>query len=180
MVDLQEKPQKINNSGKERIRTDILDASPHSGAAVSTSSDYEDRFLRLAADFDNYRKQIEREKESIALIAEARLLREFLPILDDIGRAMGSIGNGPQKEGLLMIQKNLSALFVRYGVRRIECEGRKFDPAFHEVLSSGPSGEPEGTILEVYETGYIKDSLLLRPARVRIAHAQTQLHGELP
>ncbi|MDD1717730.1 MAG: nucleotide exchange factor GrpE [Methanoregulaceae archaeon] len=173
MVDLEGEAGKKGISEKERTRADIQDASAHSGVCGCTCPDHEDRFLRLAADFDNYRKQADRERESLALMTEARLLKEFLPILDDIGRALDSAGNGLQKEGLLMIQKSLSALFARHGIRRIECTGRKFDPAFHEVLCSVPSTEPEGTILGVYETGYIRGSLLLRPARVRIAGSKT-------
>lgn len=165
---------KSDISGKEREGADIKDASAYPEECGCTCSDQGDRFLRLAADFDNYRKQTGREKESLALLTEARLLKEFLPILDDIERALDSEGNGFRKEGLLIIQKNFSALFARYGVRRIECTGRKFDPAIHEVLCSEPSVEPEGTILGVYETGYTKGSLLLRPALVRIAGSGTK------
>ncbi len=174
MVDLGEEAEKSCISGKESTRVDIQDASAHSAEHGCTSRDCTDRFLRLAADFDNYRKQTDREKESLAFVTEARLIKEFLPIFDDIERALDSSGNGLQREGLLMIRKNLSALFARYGVNKIECMGRKFDPACHEVLCSEPSVEPEGTILGVFETGYTKGSVLLRPARVKIAGTDTK------
>ncbi len=178
MAEFEGEAEKPDISGKGGLKSGIMDAPAQSSGSGCQCPDHDDRFLRLAADFDNYRKQTEREKEFLALLTEARLLREFLPVLDDIERALDSTENGTRKDGLLMIQKNLSALFTRYGVRRIECMGKIFDPAFHEVLCSEPSAEPEGTILGVYETGYMKGSLLLRPARVRIAGPGPEIQGE--
>ncbi len=166
MVDPEGKPKISTESGKEPgkfgIQDDVERCTAPGHAAL------EERFLRLAADFDNYRKQSDKEKEARVFLAEACLLREFLTVLDDLGRAIHVI-EGPRKEGLLLVQKNLLAILSRHGVARVECEGGKFDPSFHEALCIEPSDKPEGTILEVYETGYTRGPFLLRPAQVKIA-----------
>ncbi len=166
MVDLEGKPNCLTESEKEPGKFGIQDDVER--CMTSSHAALEERFLRLAADFDNYRKQSGKEKEAQVFLAEACLLREFLTVLDDLGRAIRVL-EGPQAEGLLLVQKNLLAILSRHGVAKVECEGGKFNPSFHEALCSEPSDKPEGTILEVYETGYTRGPFLLRPAQVKIA-----------
>ncbi|MDD1718918.1 MAG: nucleotide exchange factor GrpE [Methanoregulaceae archaeon] len=128
-----------------------------------------DRFLRLAADFENYRRQVAKERENIILFAEAQLIGEFLTIADDVDRAVAAVRDDRTKEGILLIQRNIGALLARHGVEKIATPGKKFDPALHEALCNEASALDEGTILEEYETGYTMKKMLLRPAKVKIA-----------
>lgn len=133
-----------------------------------------DRLIRLAAEFENYRKRIEREREHMREDALAEVLTEFLPIVDDFERAL----EGAElvrdidglRHGLRMIHRRLLELLARFNVRPIETIGRRFDPTRHEAFAVEPTDEfEESTILDEYQRGYMMGNRLLRPARVKVA-----------
>jgi molecular chaperone GrpE len=142
---------------------------------------------RVAADFENYRKRVAREQENLAARAHERLVKELLPILDDLERALraaedheeaggvvpdrarGGVVGGPSlEEGVRLVHRELEEALAKEGLVELETDG-KFDPHVHEALLSQPSDEEEGTIIEVLQKGYRLGDRVLRPARVVIS-----------
>lgn len=136
-----------------------------------------DKMLRTAAEYENSKKRFNREKEEFLKFANERLIREFLPVLDHLDRALVHAKNHKDSreailEGIEIIRKHLCEIFKSHGIERLETIGKKFDPHFHEVLGEVEDPKaPEETILEEIEGGYLLQGRLLRPAKVRIAKA---------
>jgi molecular chaperone GrpE len=133
-----------------------------------------DRLLRLAAEFDNYRKRIEREREQILEWARADVISQILPIVDNFERALESarwVGDFTALvQGLDLIRKQFDDVLSRFGVRRIETIGQPFDPARHEAISTEERDDhEENTVIDEYQPGYMMGDRLLRPARVKVA-----------
>ncbi len=141
-------------------------------------AELQDRYIRLAADFDNYRKKFEREREAIVSLANQNLIAELLVIVDDFERALASIENVENREGLEMLQKNFVKILESHGLQAIECLGRKFDPNFHDALLQEPSDRESGTVLEEYQRGYMLRSRVIRPSKVKIAEEIRDREGE--
>lgn len=132
-----------------------------------------DRWKRAAADFDNYRKRVAREREEYTAFANERLVKELLPIVDDLERALAAVREHEEatvEEGVRLVHRALGALLERNGVRVIETDG-KFDPHVHEALLSQPSEAEEGSVIDVVQKGYLLGDRVVRPARVVIAAA---------
>jgi molecular chaperone GrpE len=126
---------------------------------------------RLAAEFENYRKRVAREQESLSTRAAERLVKELLPIVDDLERALTAAEEHEEaklEEGVRLVHRQLAAALEREGLTEIPIEG-KFDPHVHEALLSQPSEQDEGTVIEVLQKGYSLGDRVLRPARVVIA-----------
>ncbi|GBC76936.1 Protein GrpE [bacterium HR08] len=133
-----------------------------------------ERMLRLAAEFENYRKRIERERERMREEALAEVLTEFLPIVDDFERALEAArwlrDLDGVLQGLTVIHRRLLELLARFNVRPMETLGRPFDPTRHEAFAVEPTDEyEENTIIDEYQRGYMMGDRLLRPARVKVA-----------
>ncbi len=122
----------------------------------------------LQADFDNYRKNFEKEKEKIIELANENLIRELLIILDDFERALLQ-ADGKNREGLLMLQKNFFRILENHGLKRIEALGKKFDPFLHEAFAKEKSEKEAGTVLEELQKGFMLKSKAIRPAKVKVA-----------
>ena len=130
-----------------------------------------DRLQRLAAEFDNFRKRNARENAALAARANERLVKELIPILDDLGRALEAAAEHEEaklEEGVRLVHRALADLLTKEGLAEIETEG-KFDPHVHEALLSQPSDRDEGSVIEVVQKGYKLGDKVLRPARVVIA-----------
>ena len=129
------------------------------------------RLQRLAAEFDNFRKRNARESAALTDRANERLVKELIPILDDLGRALEAAGEHEEaklEEGVRLVHRSLSGLLVKEGLAEIETDG-KFDPHVHEALLSQPSDEEEGSVIEVVQKGYKLGDKVIRPARVVVA-----------
>ena len=129
---------------------------------------------RLAAEFENYRKRVAREQESVSVRAAERLVKELLPIVDDLERALAAAEEHEEaklEEGVRLVHRQLAGVLEREGLTEIPTGGR-FDPHVHEALLSQPSDEDEGTVIEVLQKGYSLGDRVLRPARVVIAAAK--------
>jgi molecular chaperone GrpE len=135
----------------------------------------QDRLLRIAADFDNYRKRIERERRDQAEAAATTILTELLPIIDDLDLALRAPTSGEAeayRAGVELIQRQMQELLRRRGVTPIEVLGIEFDPRFHQAVSQEPSTEyPAGHIMAELRRGYMLGDRLLRPAMVKVAAA---------
>ena len=135
----------------------------------------DDRLLRLAADFENYKKRAAREREEYVALANARLLAELLPVVDDLERALAAAEEHEEaqlEEGVRLVYRSLAALLERHGITPIATDG-KFDPHVHEALLSQPAeGVEPGVILSVVQRGYRLGDTVIRPARVIVAAAE--------
>ncbi len=130
-----------------------------------------DHLKRVAADFDNYRKRTSRDQENLVARAHERLVKELLPVLDNLERALEA---GEQHEeaklgeGVALVARELRSALEREGLLEIETDG-KFDPHVHEALLTQPSEAEEGEVIEVLQKGYRLGDRVLRPARVVIS-----------
>jgi molecular chaperone GrpE len=135
-----------------------------------------DRLQRLAAEFDNYRKRNARENAALAERANERLVKELIPVLDDLGRALEAASQHEEaklEEGVGLVHRSLAGLLAKEGLAEIETDG-KFDPHVHEALLSQPSDREEGSVIEVVQKGYKLGDKVLRPARVVVAAPRTE------
>ena len=133
-----------------------------------------DRLLRTAAEFDNYRKRVERERRERLDTAEADLLGSLLPILDDLERALQAPSGDAEvyRRGVALIQQQMSELLRRRGVTPIEAVGKDFDPRFHQAVMHDESREHrEGEVMEELRRGYMLGERLLRASMVKVAKA---------
>lgn len=125
----------------------------------------------LYAEFDNYRKQAEKEKEYIRSVASERIISELLPVIDDLERVLENAkGNeNEMKKGVEMIYKNLMKALEKEGLKKIEARGKKLDPRYHEVLLTCADKECEdNVIVEELQKGYMLNSKVIRTAKVKV------------
>ena len=135
-----------------------------------------DDYLALAqrtqADFENWRKRAAKEAAAAGERARSGLVRELLPIVDNLERALESAGEGEEHlaEGVRLVHSELLAVLERNGVEQFDPRGQTFDPEVHEALSTRAEEEAEpGTVLDVVEKGYRANGTILRPARVVVS-----------
>lgn len=146
--------------------------------ARTESEQWRDRFLRKAAEFDNYRKRTEKEKAESITLGKSAILMEFLPVADACERALQSLDSAASdqtglekyKEGVGLLYRQLLDVLTRVGVVPIEAVGAKFDPHLHEALmrEEDPSCE-ENTVIQELRRGYLFKDRLLRPAQVTVS-----------
>jgi len=132
---------------------------------------HDEAYLRLAADFDNYKKRVARERNELVTLANERLVKELLPILDDLERALVAAAEHEEarlEEGVRLVHRSLESLLERNGVKEIDTDGA-FDPNVHEALLAQPSEADEGTVIDVVQKGYTLGDRVVRPARVVVA-----------
>jgi molecular chaperone GrpE len=136
--------------------------------------DYYDRLLRKTAEFDNYRKRIDRERQQVTEAAAADLLTELLPLVDDLERALradpGSEGVEAYRRGVELIHRQLLEVLRKRGVRPVDSVGADFDPHFHQAVAhEAVEGRRDGEVIEEFGRGYMLGDRLLRPAMVKVA-----------
>jgi molecular chaperone GrpE len=130
---------------------------------------------RVAAEFENYRKRAARAQESLVARAHERLVKELLPVLDDLERALEAAEEHEEaklEEGVRLVHRELADALSKEGLVEIETDGR-FDPHVHEALLSQPSDAEEGSVIDVVQKGYRLGDRVIRPARVVVASAET-------
>ncbi len=140
-------------------------------AATRERDEYLDALQRLKAEFDNYRKRVAREEQQLVTRASERLVKQLLPMLDDLERAVGAaVEHGEVKlgDGVRLVHRALADLLVREGLVEVETDGA-FDPHTQEALLSQPSEADEGTVIQVLQKGYRLGDRVLRPARVIVS-----------
>ncbi len=131
--------------------------------------------LRRRADFENYKKRVERDRSSAAVDAEAGVLRQMLGTVDNLERALAAQDAGPAlREGLVLTHRELLALLETLGVETLDPLGERFDPAAQQAILHEPTpGFAEGRVAEVYRKGFRYRDRLLRPALVKVASGET-------
>jgi molecular chaperone GrpE len=151
-------------------------------AAEKEKKENWDRYLRAAADLENTRKRQRRELEDAKVDATNKVLKEMLPVVDNLERAIEHAnvgGNGdaalrPIVEGVQLVLRQFMTAFERLGVTPIDALGQPFDPNQHEAISQQESDEPAGTVIQVLQRGYRMGDRLLRPALVVVAKPKAQ------
>jgi molecular chaperone GrpE len=134
---------------------------------------------RVAAEFENYRKRVARDQESLVARAHERLVKELLPVLDDLERALAAAEEHEEaklEEGVRLVHRELAAALKREGLAEIETNGH-FDPHVHEALLTQPSDAEEGSVIEVVQKGYTLGDRVVRPARVVVAAPKPEADG---
>jgi molecular chaperone GrpE len=147
-------------------------AEAEADGASEQPEDYLALAQRIQADFENYRKRAAREAAAAGERAKSGLIRELLPIVDNLERALASAGEGEQHlgEGVRLVHSELLAVLERNGVEQFDPRGERFDPGEHEALSMRQQDEAEsGVVLDVVEKGYRANGSVLRPARVVVS-----------
>jgi molecular chaperone GrpE len=147
------------------------------GEAEQQRDEYLELAKRTKADFENYRKRMSAEVQAAAARGKAEVVREVVPVLDDLERAIQAAGLDPEGDsedglahGVLLVFRGLRETLVRNGVEAVDPRGEKFDPNLHEALSTQPvDGAESGTVVETMQKGYRLGDQLVRPARVVVA-----------
>ena len=131
-----------------------------------------DSYLRLAAEYDNYRKRTAKEKESLYGDAKADTVKPFLEVLDNLERGLAQFEEGdPHRQGMEMICKQFMTVLEKLGVQQIEALGQPFDPARHNaVMHVEDESAGENTVVEVFQQGYALGDKILRFAMVKVAN----------
>ena len=145
-------------------------------ALTRERDDYLDALQRLKAEFDNYRKRVARDQHELAARASERLVKELVPVLDDLERALEAAAQHEEaklEEGVGLVHRSLAELLAREGVAEIPTDG-KFDPHVQEALLAQPSEQEEGTVIQVLQKGYLLGDRVLRPARVVVSAGPEQ------
>src|SRR5690242_17065426 len=139
--------------------------------AEAKTSDYKDSWLRSQADFQNYKKRLERDNEMMYTSMKGDIIKKVLPALDDLERALQNRRpDDPWADGIELIARKLQNMLDSEGVKRIEALGAEFDPHFHEAISHEPAdGAKSGSVIGVVQNGYMLGERVIRPALVRVA-----------
>jgi molecular chaperone GrpE len=141
--------------------------------------EYLDALQRLKAEFDNYRKRVARDQQELAARAHERLVKELVPVLDDLERALEAAAEheeGKLEEGVRLVHRSLADALAKEGLAEIGTDGT-FDPHTQEALLSQPSEAEEGSVIQVLQKGYSLGDRVLRPARVVISSGPPEADG---
>jgi molecular chaperone GrpE len=169
-------PDETVDTSEQAAAADAAAQGPDAAELTRQRDDYYDRLLRKTAEFDNYRRRTDRERQQLADAAAADLIKDLLPLVDDLERALkadaGSEGDGAIRRGVELIHKQLVETLRKRGVSPIEALGQDFDPHFHNAVAYEPAeGRREGEVIEEFARGYMLGDRLLRPAMVKVAKA---------
>lgn len=137
------------------------------------SKEQREAFLRLAAEFDNYKRRVQKELEESSSMGRAALTKDMLPVIDEFELALMALdksGDKTMTKGIEMLYSNFIDVLKKGGLKEIKCDGM-FDPYRHEIVMVRESKEREGTILEIIKKGYEFSGKLLRPSSVIVAKA---------
>ncbi len=177
-TDTEEKVSKKKVSAeKDKTKTgdSLKDMEAKFESVEQEAKEAHDRFLRVSAEFDNYKKRSAREMNEFRKFANESLIREMLPIVDNLERALNSSNDGNQAnscivEGVDMTLKEILKVFERFNVKPIEALEKTFDPNFHQAVMRHETDEHnENTVINELEKGYMIHDRLLRPAMVVVA-----------
>lgn len=170
-------PRKDTESAAEENDTGGLDSPAQEKDIASLEASLEaekDRFIRLSAEFDNYRKRKQREIDEFKKFANETVFKQFLPVVDNLERAMNSAENTQDLnmllEGVKLTHKEILKVFQTFNVQQVEAENHLFDPNFHQAVTQKETDEvPENTVTDVLQTGYLLHDRLIRPAMVVVS-----------
>ncbi|HME11838.1 MAG TPA: nucleotide exchange factor GrpE [Candidatus Acidoferrum sp.] len=173
-----EGPEDAPGTDGQELAADAAKADAEVAKLATDLEELRQTLLRRQADFDNYRKRIERERGDDSKRTTGRLIEALLPILDNFEQALAAHREpeyASYQKGFELIHKQLLESITKLGAERVEPIGKAFDPHVHQAMDRTETSEyPDGTILQVFQPGYVFHGRVLRPAMVRVAvhHAQ--------
>jgi molecular chaperone GrpE len=179
----------MEESGKSEATEEVVDMGPVEAEAETVlpkkETDYLEPLQRLKAEFDNYRKRVEREKDEFFAYAKGRVIQKLLPVLDDLDRMVQfnkGQGDAPAADnsacaalasGIELIHQKTKTILLSEGLEEINPAGKPFDPAFHEAIGMiDADPQQDGLVMDELERGYLLQGKLLRPSRVRVGKAK--------
>ena len=185
MDERQEEVLEQENITEETNDSNVSGDEPQAGETTDGESDriaelerladeHQTRYLRAQADFDNFRRRTQKEKEELAQYASMKLITQLLPVLDNFDRALqaGDQSGGTDSfvKGVDMIFRQLSQVMEAEGLKQMEAVGQPFDPELHQAIMRVESDEyEEGTVVEVVQTGYMLKDKVIRHAMVKVS-----------
>lgn len=170
------KEKKLKDAKKEisSLRSQVKAVKEELKSTDKETGEYLDYLKRLKAEFENYKRRSQKEREGIVSWSNEDLIKQFLPVLDDLERAVDSSQQSNNNlaslmEGMRMILDQLKAILQKQGLQEIEAKGEEFDPHFHEALMSVDLAEyPDNSVVEEMRKGYKLNNKILRPAMVKV------------
>jgi molecular chaperone GrpE len=159
------------SEGVEQRSAEIDELKKKLAEANSKTSEYKDSWLRSQAEFQNYRKRLERDNEMMYFSMKGDILKKVLPVLDDLERALQNrSAEDAWASGIELIVRKFQNILESEGLKKIDALGKEFDPNFHEALShESANGVQSGHVIAVVQNGYILGERVIRPALVRVA-----------
>ena len=163
----------VNDTGTE---TDVKKLQKEAAEFQEKYDELYDKYLRVTAEYENFRKRTAKEKVNIYFESTLDVMNTILPVMDNIERAVQfaeTDGNNADKisEGLKMVHAQFKTSFEKLGIEEIQALGENFDPAFHNaVFHEEDKSQPENTVVDVLQKGYIKGEKVIRPAMVRVVN----------
>lgn len=171
-------PKKQDNSAKKDTppAADKESVSQEKDVAVLEEqlTAEKDRFMRLSAEFDNYRKRKQREIDDFKKFANETVFKQFLSVVDNLERAIASAENNQDTDSLLegvkLTHREILKIFQAFNVKPVEADNQSFDPNFHQAVTQKKTNDvPENTVTDVLQTGYLLHDRLIRPAMVVVS-----------
>jgi molecular chaperone GrpE len=156
----------------EQLRAMLDDSTSRAAQTQERLKDTHERLLRTAAEFDNFRKRVQKEKDDLRKFAVESLLKDFLPVADNLERALDHAEEHDLRqviEGVRLVQKMLTDALGKHGIVPFSAVGQPFDPNLHEALMQQESDKPPGTVVSEMARGYKLHDRLVRPAAVVVA-----------
>lgn len=173
---VEEEQELVNEAGAAEAQADEM-AEQEQGELARLKAEAEEsqtRLLRAQADFDNFRRRTQKEKEELGKYASMKLVTELIPVIDNFERAMATVPEGPETEsfakGIQMIFRQLETVLGNEGLTAMETVGQPFNPEFHQAIMQVESDEhDEGIVVEEVQKGYMLKDKVLRPAMVKVS-----------
>lgn len=170
---MEEKKEKKAEEEIKKATKDAVKAEPKKDPKDLKIEELTNLAKRVQADFENFKKQQEKEKAGFCKYASAELIKKFLPLLDSFQLALKSDNNPEEfKKGVELIYSQFWQILQSEGIKPIEALGKELDPFCHEVLLQEKSDKPENTVIEELQKGYMMKDAVLRPAKVKIAKSK--------
>jgi len=169
-------PEEVENTEQAEERPEVIELE----ALRVENEELIDTLQRVKAEFDNYRKRAARDQEALVARAGERIVKELLPVLDDMERALEAAEQHEEaklEEGVKLVHRQLEQLLEREGLAPVATDGM-FDPHVHEALLTQPSAAEEGSVIEVLQKGYRLGDRVMRPARVVVAGPTEEPSGD--
>ena len=167
-----EKEEELEEAKAEAVAaSEIESLKKQLAEADSKASEYKDSWLRSQAEFQNYRKRLDRDNEMMYASMKGDIIKKVLPVLDDLERALQNrSAEDAWASGIELVARKFQNILESEGLKKIEALGTEFDPNFHEAISHEPAdGAHSGHVIGVVQNGYMLGERVIRPALVRVA-----------
>jgi len=157
-------------SSYQKLKSELSETKKMLKEKTKIADDYLSKLQWLQAEFENFRKRVDKEKNDYVKYANKNLIMKLLGSVDDIERIMNNIKDKEITDGINMVYKNFLHVLENEGLKKIDATGKNFDPYKHEAfLQVVDSSKPENTVLEEFQKGYMLNENVIRPAKVKIS-----------